>query len=191
MSLGGNKTQRNYKRVKVTACMWVGANSEQKIKKDQKTQLPLLRSLEQKLGTPQHRCSQLHKGVGKPPKLPLQFHPWTHSYLHFIKETSLHPSQGTSKQENLLFVLTSHCCSRGLSKALSEFLVWPLVNFYCLGKAKTSGWYHNQHSIGDYNSPLSSWLFPKLEFLWMWYKVMDSEWWHRFEDWPNGCCKKF
>lgn len=41
-------TQRNYKGLKVTVCVRVGANSGQKIQKDQKTQLPLLKSREQK-----------------------------------------------------------------------------------------------------------------------------------------------
>ena len=29
------------------------------------------------------------------------------------------------------------CCSKGPNIALSEFLVWPLINFYPLGKAKS------------------------------------------------------
>ena len=33
------------------------------------------------------------------------------------------------------------CCSRGPSKALPEFLVWPLINSYCLGKVKNPGCY--------------------------------------------------
>ena len=41
-------TQRNCKGLKVTVCLTVGANSGQKIQKDQKTQLPLLKSREQK-----------------------------------------------------------------------------------------------------------------------------------------------
>ena len=51
----------------------------------------------------------------------------------------LYPTQGGSKQGNLLFILTPLCCSRGSSKALPEFLVWLLVNFYWLGEARSSG----------------------------------------------------
>ena len=47
------------------------------------------------------------------------------------------PSQGANKQGNLLFVLTAHCCSRGPSKALPEFLVWTLINFYWLRRPRT------------------------------------------------------
>ena len=38
--------------------------------------------------------------------------------------------QGASQQGNLLFVLTPPCCRKGPNKALPEFLVWPLINFY-------------------------------------------------------------
>ena len=51
------------------------------------------------------------------------------------------PSSG-SEQGNLLSVLAPPCCSRRPNKVLPEFLVWPLVHFYSLGKAKNPGWYH-------------------------------------------------
>ena len=41
-----------------------------------------------------------------------------------------HPHQGANKQGKLLFVLAPPCCSGGPNKALPEFLVWPLINFY-------------------------------------------------------------
>ena len=40
------------------------------------------------------------------------------------------PAGGASQQGSLLFVLTLPCRSKGPSKALPEFLVWPLINFY-------------------------------------------------------------
>ena len=55
-----------------------------------------------------------------------------------------------SEQGNLLLVLAPHWCSRGPNKALPEFLVWPLINFYWLGKAKNPGRYHFQRRMtGD------------------------------------------
>ena len=36
-----------------------------------------------------------------------------------------------------MFAVDPHCHSRGPSKVLPEFLVWPLVIFYCLGKSKS------------------------------------------------------
>ena len=43
-----NKVQRNYKGLKITACMHIwGKFCTKKIQRDQKTQLPLLKSLEQ------------------------------------------------------------------------------------------------------------------------------------------------
>ena len=60
------------------------------IQRDQKTQLPLLKSLEQKQGVrrksrvlrmpPAHTTTT--RGVGKTPKPPLQPNPWTHPYPH-------------------------------------------------------------------------------------------------------------
>ena len=46
------------------------------------------------------------------------------------------PSSG-SKQGNLLLVFIPSCCSTSPNKALSEFLVWPLINFYCLKSPRT------------------------------------------------------
>ena len=62
------------------------------------------------------------KGEGRLPKPPLRPDPWTHPY-------PAHPSSG-SQQGNLLLVLAPPCCSRSPNKALPEFLVWLLINFY-------------------------------------------------------------
>ena len=40
------------------------------------------------------------------------------------------PARGASQLGSLLFVLTLPLCSKGPNKALPEFLVWPLINFY-------------------------------------------------------------
>ena len=41
-------------------------------------------------------------------------------------------TQGASKQGTMFLVLIPHWCSRGPSKALPEFFVCPLINFYWL-----------------------------------------------------------
>ena len=46
------------------------------------------------------------------------------------------PAQGVSKPGTLLLVRTTRCCSRDPNKVLPEFLVRPLVNFYCLGRPR-------------------------------------------------------
>ena len=69
-------------------CSW-GKFWTQKIQRDQKSQLPLLKSLEQKQCL-ESKCRVLSmpaahnavKGVGKIPKLPLQPDPWTHPNPH-------------------------------------------------------------------------------------------------------------
>ena len=78
--------------------------------------------------------------MGKPPKPPLQPDPWTH--LQSVSRTSS-PRSSESKQAREPVVLTppAQCCGRVPSKALPEFPVWPLVNFYWLGKAKNPGWH--------------------------------------------------
>ena len=48
----------------------------------------------------------------------------------------LAPPSG-SEQGNLLLVFTHSCCSMSPSKALPEFLVWPLINFYWLRRPRT------------------------------------------------------
>ena len=42
-----------------------------------------------------------------------------------------------SEQGNLLLVFAPHCWSRGPSKALLEFFIWLLVNFYLLRRPRT------------------------------------------------------
>ena len=42
-----------------------------------------------------------------------------------------------SEQETLFLVFSPSCCSRSPNKALHEFLVWPLINFYLLRRPRT------------------------------------------------------
>jgi len=99
-----------------------------------KTQLLLLKSLEQKAAT----CAcPLH---ATPPKR------WAKHLSHLPSLTPGHtailtpykekacPSLGASQQGNLLFVLIRPCCSRCPNKG---FLVWPLINFYWLKRPRT------------------------------------------------------
>ena len=74
------------------------------------------------------------KGVGETPKPRL----WPDPTLILYKEQIGTLLYGASEQGTLvcsfffffhLFVLDLICCSQGPQKALSEFLVWPLVNF--------------------------------------------------------------
>ena len=134
-----NKRQRNCMGLKITACMcsW-GKFWTQKIQRDQKNPTATFEKagaktgcLEQKQGTactwPLHTTSP--KGWAKllsQPSGPTPGH--TPTLTPYKKQAC--PPQGVSNQGNLLFVLTAHCCSRGPSKALPKFLVWPLVNFY-------------------------------------------------------------
>ena len=73
-----NRIQRNCVGLKITACLhsW-GESWTSKIQRDQKAQLPFLRSLEQKQDTVHAPYTHHHLGVGKTPKPRLQPDPWT------------------------------------------------------------------------------------------------------------------
>ena len=58
----------------------------------------------QKQGTAHEPCTQCHKRGSQSPKLPLPPVLWTHPYYHPTKGRSS-PSQGASKQRNLLELL--------------------------------------------------------------------------------------
>ena len=84
-----NKIQRNYKRLKITVCV----NIRDKLwtiryERTQKGQLPLLKIWEQKQGLHTHLALNTTTEVGKPPKHPVPFQPWTHLYLIPHKELS-------------------------------------------------------------------------------------------------------
>ena len=143
----------------------LGQICSKRLKESQKNS-PLLKSLQQKQGVSnKSRVLSVKLKVSVAQSCPLRPHglhpdrlfcPWnslgkntgvgSHSLLQGIFPTQgLNPGpctpykeqiQGASKQENLLFVLTPLCYSGSPSKALPELLVWPLVNFYLLKKAK-------------------------------------------------------
>ena len=72
--------------------------------------------------------------VGKPPKPRLQPHPEHTPILEPFKEQA-QPPPGAASKGTCLF---SHACfSKSPIKALPEFLVWPLMNFYRLRKPRT------------------------------------------------------
>ena len=148
-----NKTQRNCARPSACAA---GADSGQKIQESKKPICHFWRAWsekaegqEQKQGAAQ---APLHaiplKGwadhLSSPPARPLDA-PLPSAHIR-NKLTTTPGSNGAgggvggreaSKQENLLIVLTRPCCSRDLNKAVPEFLVWPLINFYCLRRPRT------------------------------------------------------
>ena len=64
-----NRIQRNYKELKITACMCSWGKLLTRYKKT-RTQPLFLMSQEQKQGTGHDSCTQRHQGVGRPPKPP-------------------------------------------------------------------------------------------------------------------------
>ena len=98
------------------------------------------------------------KAVGKTPKPPALALSLDTSLPSLHIRNQLNPPWGASEQGNLLLVFAPPCCSRGPNEALPEFLVWPLINFYWLGKAKNPGQHHNQRLIQYL--PLQGNLFP-------------------------------
>ena len=113
----------------------LGQIMDKKIQKDQKSPTANSEEPGEKQG-PGSKSRVLHmhpahtttKGVGKPPKPPLWPDLWTRPYPHPIEGSS--SSSLGSKEGNLLLVFTPSCCHRSPNKALPEFLVWPLTNFY-------------------------------------------------------------
>ena len=105
--------------------------------KQNKTQLPFLQRPEQKLvGS--------NSLVLRMPPSPTPRHAPT---LPLIRNELAPPPRG-SEQGSLSLVLAASCSQfRDPSEALPEFLVWPLVSFYGLGKAKDPGRYQNSPKI--------------------------------------------
>ena len=79
-----NKIQRNYKGLKITACVCSWDKLWTIRYKKTKTQLPPLKSWEQKQGTVHDPCTRHHQVVGISPKPPLRPDPWTRPYPHSI-----------------------------------------------------------------------------------------------------------
>ena len=55
------------------------------------------------------------------------------------KEPAHHLNSGSDQGQLTALVLAAPCCSRGPNKAFSEFLFWPLINFYWLKRPRTLG----------------------------------------------------
>ena len=99
------------------------ANAEQIIQRDQKAQLPLLKSPEKKQGTahsPLHKTSP--KGWANHLSHPSGLTPEHTPTLTPYKEQARPPLQGAGKPKGNLCVLTPPCCSRGPSKVYLNFL---------------------------------------------------------------------
>lgn len=117
-----------------------------------KMQLLLLKSQEQKQGV-RSKSRVLHrppphsttKGVGKPPKPPLQLDPWTHLLPSSLYKDPAHPSlrERSFKGTYYISVLIPSCSQISPNKALLEFFVWPLIDFYRLKKANNTGQYQD------------------------------------------------
>ena len=129
-----NKIQRNYKRLKITACVGRWLKLWTKRYKKAKTQLPLLRFQEQKQGAMHDACTEHHKGGGQTTQTPSGPHRSTPP-LTPLKEPA-RPPQRMSKGTCDLFSLPPAAAPVS-TKALPEFLVWPLTNFYWLKCPRT------------------------------------------------------
>ena len=141
-----NKIQRNYKGLKITVYVQLGQILDNNIQKDPKS--PTVTSeepgaktgcREQKQGTAHAPCTQHHQGHLSHPSGPTPGH--TPTLTSYKEPACLHLGVGGGEQGKLLLVFTPPCCSRGPNKALPEFLVWPLINFYWLKKTKNTGKY--------------------------------------------------
>ena len=84
-----NKIRRHSKGLKITSCMcnW-GKLWATRYKKTEKTQLPLLKSWEQNLGTARASCTQHHqRGVNHLSHPPSWSEPWTYPFPYPIQGT--------------------------------------------------------------------------------------------------------
>ena len=93
-------------------------------KRDQNTQLPLLKSLEQKKGCWEQKQGTAHapcttKGVGKSPKPPLQPNPWTHPTLIPYEEQACPCPRSKQAREPVCSHLPSTPASAGAPVKLS------------------------------------------------------------------------
>ena len=127
-------------------------------KKTKKAHLPRLESWEQKQCREQ-KCMPptptAPKGWANHPSHTSSLSPGHTPTLIPYKEPT-HPHLGT-KQGNLLLVFAPFCYSRDPNKALPEFLDWPLINFYWLGKVKNHDQYQGHISIQDHHISSAQW----------------------------------
>ena len=77
------------------------------------------------------------RGWGRPPKPPLRPDPGSVPTLTPFKAPACPPPTSEREQGHLLFVFAPMCYSTSPNKALPEFLIWPLINFYWLKSPRT------------------------------------------------------
>ena len=190
-----NKIQRNHKGLKITACMcswgkfWTARYKETK---KPNCHFWRARGKSRVLHTPPvHNTTD---GVGKTPKPPSGPTPGHTPTLTPCKEPTCPPPppppQGPSKQENLLFVLTPLCCSRGPNTALTEFLVWSLINFCLLKSPRTL--------VGNKSIDILEYVYYKCPWIWSWGNLLGKilRTWHNAslrnakKKWVTFCLKQ-
>ena len=134
------KIQRNCKGLKITVCIHSWGKLWTRRYKKTKTPTAISEELGAKAGywacplhstPPRGWADHLSHASGPTPGHTPALTPY--------KEAAHPPWEGNLEQGNLLLVLAPPCCSRSPRKALPEFLVWPLINFCWLGKAKNPG----------------------------------------------------
>ena len=142
------KAQRKYKRLKISvyisSCGKLWMTRYQKKKPLEKPNFHFWTSegknryREQKRGTTHAPAHTTTKGVGRPPKPRL----WPDPYKERDCPPHTHLGEPASKVTCCLFSLPPAMAGTP-NKALPEFPVWPLVNFYWLGKPRTLLWNNN------------------------------------------------
>ena len=97
-------------------------------KRHKETQSPTatFEELEARAGRRASPRSRHHKRAGRPPSHPLASSP-TRPYPHLYQEAA-QPPRG--RDQGNLFLFPHPLLQQGPSKALPEFLVWALVDFY-------------------------------------------------------------
>ena len=112
--------------LKVTACTCSWTDVDQR-HQETDTPPPLLKNLEQTVRST-NRVLRMPTAltITKPPLWP---DPWTR-LPSFCVRNRLAPCFMEQANKGNLFLLGLTCCRKGPNKALSEFLVWLLVNFY-------------------------------------------------------------
>ena len=115
----------------------LGQIMNNKIPKDKKAPLALLKSWAEKQG-----AGSKSRGLGMPlhsaptkqwashPNHPSGWTPGPAPTLTPHKEPAHHLNSGSGQGQLTALVLAAPCCSRGPNKAFPEFLFWPLINFY-------------------------------------------------------------
>ena len=123
--------------------MHLGQILDQKIQKDKKEKSPWHPSLKshEPWVSGAKACTQYHRvGAGRHLSHPSSLTSGHTPALSSNKEWAHTLSR--SKQGGFLVFIFSCSQQKNPNRALPEFLVWSLVNFYWLGRAKNPGWYH-------------------------------------------------